>query len=82
MAHHPLTLLMQHDGSNSYELRLLATTHAEHVSIYCALSLYFYKCTDISMPLITRVPAKKQALPGPMRIALEGSMGAWWVYER
>lgn len=34
------------------------------------------------MPMITRVPAQKQALPGPMRLALEGSMGAWWVYER
>lgn len=31
------------------------------------------------MPPVTRVPAKKQALPGPMRIALEGSLGAWLV---
>jgi hypothetical protein len=32
------------------------------------------------MPPVTRVPAKKQALPGPMRIALEGSPGAWLVF--
>ncbi|KIJ41114.1 glycoside hydrolase family 115 protein [Sphaerobolus stellatus SS14] len=30
-----------------------------------------------TMPPVTRVPAKKQALPGPMRITMEGSLGAW-----
>lgn len=38
---------------------------------------YWQQPMQNTMPMITRVPAKKQALPGPMRIALEGSMGAW-----
>lgn len=29
------------------------------------------------MPFVTKVQAKKQALPGPMRIVPEGSLGAW-----
>lgn len=40
---------------------------------------YFYWQQPMtnSMPQISRVQAKKQALPGPMRIGLEGSSGAW-----
>lgn len=30
-----------------------------------------------SMPPVTRVQSKKQALPGVMRIVPEGSLGAW-----
>ena len=29
------------------------------------------------MPAVTKVQAKKQALPGPMRIVPEGTLGAW-----
>ena len=32
---------------------------------------------DLRMPFVTRVQAKKQALPGPMRIVPEGVSGAW-----
>jgi hypothetical protein len=31
------------------------------------------------MPPITKVQARKQALPGPMRVALENSLGAWYA---
>jgi hypothetical protein len=31
------------------------------------------------MPAVNRVPPKKQALAGPMRILVEGSQGAWFV---
>jgi len=32
-----------------------------------------------SMPPVSRVQSRKQALPGPMRITIEGSRGAWYV---
>ncbi|KAF8900162.1 hypothetical protein CPB84DRAFT_1847412 [Gymnopilus junonius] len=40
---------------------------------------YFYWQQPMtnSMPMISRVQSKKQALPGVMRIAPEGSLGAW-----
>ncbi|KAF8586413.1 glycoside hydrolase family 115 protein [Ramaria rubella] len=38
---------------------------------------YWQQPMQNTMPPVTRVPTKKQALPGPMRIALEGSDGAW-----
>lgn len=31
------------------------------------------------MPPVTRIQAKKEALPGPMRISPEGSLAAWFV---
>src|SRR5665213_1355764 len=31
----------------------------------------------VRMPQISRVQSRKQALPGPMRVGLEGSTGAW-----
>jgi hypothetical protein len=31
------------------------------------------------MPPIAKVQARKQALPGPMRVALENSLGAWYA---
>ena len=35
-------------------------------------------CFDIQrMPMITRVQSKKEALAGVMRIAPEGTLGAW-----
>ncbi|KAF8577643.1 glycoside hydrolase family 115 protein [Ramaria rubella] len=39
--------------------------------------VYWQQPMQNTMPPVTRVPTKKQALPGPMRIALEGSPGAW-----
>ena len=30
------------------------------------------------MPPVTRVQAKKQALAGPLRVGIEGSLGAWY----
>lgn len=39
--------------------------------------VYFQQPMGNQMPAISRVQSKKQALPGPMRIALEGSQGAW-----
>ncbi|GJJ14027.1 hypothetical protein Clacol_008284 [Clathrus columnatus] len=39
--------------------------------------VYWQQPMQNVMPAVNRVPAKKQALPGPMRIALEASMGAW-----
>lgn len=43
-----------------------------------------YRCylTDTpSMPFITKVQAKKQVLAGAMRIAPEGTAGAWYVHQ-
>ena len=34
---------------------------------------------SFSMPYVTAVQAKKQALAGAMRLLVEGSMGAWCV---
>jgi hypothetical protein len=30
-----------------------------------------------TMPSITRVQKRQQALPGPLRLTIEGSLGAW-----
>lgn len=34
------------------------------------------------MPAITKVQPKKQALAGPMRIVPEGTLGAWYVFDK
>ncbi|EKM52378.1 glycoside hydrolase family 115 protein [Phanerochaete carnosa HHB-10118-sp] len=38
---------------------------------------YWQQPMHNTMPLVTKVQQKKQALTGPMRIALENSLGAW-----
>jgi len=38
---------------------------------------YWQQPMQNTMPPVTKVPSRKQALPGPMRIAMEGSQGAW-----
>ncbi|KAI0339135.1 hypothetical protein BDW22DRAFT_1336794 [Trametopsis cervina] len=43
-----------------------------HVMYY-----YWQQPMANTMPAVSRVQAKKQALAGPMRIGLEGSLGAW-----
>ena len=39
--------------------------------------VYWQQPMTNSMPSVSRVQSKKQPLPGPMRIGLEGSIGAW-----
>lgn len=38
---------------------------------------YWQQPMHNSMPAVTKIQARKQALPGPMRIVPEGSLGAW-----
>ena len=45
-----------------------------HVMYY-----YWQQPMANTMPFVTKVNAKKQALPGAMRLTVEGSLGAWWV---
>ncbi len=75
-----LTLLQEsHDGPNAFWLRLLETVPEQRV---CYFSATGQRCqTDLSsrMPAVQSVQAKKQNLAGPMRITIEGSMGAWCV---
>ena len=43
-----------------------------HVMYY-----YWQQPMANTMPMVTKVNAKKQALPGAMRLSVEGSKGAW-----
>lgn len=40
---------------------------------------YWQQPMQNSMPPITRIQARKQALPGVMRVVPEGTYGAWYV---
>ena len=68
----------QYDGPDACHVLLLAATDGQHVRRYPYVLANDTDSNDIcSMPPVTRVQGKKQALPGPMRIALEGTPGAW-----
>ena len=58
---------------------LLATAYDQYVCIAVPLLVAeVWLCFDIQrMPMITRVQSKKEALAGVMRIAPEGTAGAW-----
>ncbi|KZS95513.1 hypothetical protein SISNIDRAFT_438997 [Sistotremastrum niveocremeum HHB9708] len=70
--------LFEHDFDFETEYHTMLDGKWDHMMDQTHVGYFYWQqpMTN-SMPLISRVQTKKQALPGPMRIAVEGSQGAW-----
>jgi hypothetical protein len=68
--------------SVDFELKGAQDTDDEFSMMDQTHVMYYYWQQPLvnTMPPITRVQAKKQALSGPMRVVPEGYQGAWSVF--
>ncbi|KAF7321993.1 GH115-C domain-containing protein [Mycena kentingensis (nom. inval.)] len=70
--------LFEHDFDLEVQYHTLLDGKWDHIMDQTHLGYaYWQQPMANSMPPITRVQKRKQALPGPMRISPEGTLGAW-----
>ncbi|KAI0826133.1 hypothetical protein BC629DRAFT_1276143 [Irpex lacteus] len=70
--------LFDQDYDLEVEYHQLLNGKWDHMMDQTHVMYYYWQQPQANtLPLITKVQARKQALPGPMRVALENSLGAW-----
>ncbi|KZS95511.1 hypothetical protein SISNIDRAFT_452165 [Sistotremastrum niveocremeum HHB9708] len=70
--------LFEHDFDFESEYHSLLDGKWDHIMDQTHAGYYYWQQPMTNtMPSVSRVQSKKQALPGPMRIGLDGSAGAW-----
>ncbi|OCH92535.1 hypothetical protein OBBRIDRAFT_726547 [Obba rivulosa] len=70
--------LFEQDYELELEYHSLLNEHRDHMMDQTHIMYYYWQQPMANtMPLVSRVQSKKQALPGAMRIVPEGTQGAW-----
>nr|BCT97380.1 xylan a-1,2-glucuronidase [Irpex lacteus] len=70
--------LFEQDYQLEQQYHQLLNGKWDHMMDQTHVMYYYWQQPMVNtMPPVTRVQAKKQALPGPLRVGIEGSMGAW-----